>query len=92
MIVMMSSMNNLVGTASNCLTVAPPMATVRSVTEHSTIAVVMDTNVKGNNVAFSTMCGFLQPFVCYLCKGGSFNSLQYFENHDIDCCIEIKIR
>ena len=43
----MSSMNNLVGIASKCLTVAHPMATVRSATEHSTIAVVMDTNVQG---------------------------------------------
>ena len=57
-------MNNLVGIASKCLTVAPLMATVRSVTELSTIAVAMDTNVRENNVAFSTECGFLQPFVC----------------------------
>ena len=51
-IVMTNSMNNLVGIASKCLTVAPPMATVRSVTELSTIAVAMDTNVRENNVAF----------------------------------------
>ena len=63
-IVKKNSMNNLVGIASKCLTVAPLMATVRSVTELSTIAVAMDTNVRRNNVAFSTKCGFLQPFVC----------------------------
>ena len=39
-------MNNLVGIASRCLTVAQPMATVRSATELSTTGVPMDISAK----------------------------------------------
>ena len=56
-------MNNLVGIASRCLTVALPMATVRSATEPSTGVVDTDISVRpgkyrNRNVAFFSTLWF----------------------------------